>query len=341
MTEKPHGGIELPPGFSGRPATFDDISGVTALFNACEIRESGRVQTSEEDNRREWLAPSFNLETDTLAVFSSKGQVVAYAEVWDRAPHVVIFTWARVHPDFTGQGLGSALVVWAERRAAQAVEAAPEGARIVVRQGVPGTEREAQTLLEAHGYSRVREFHRMVIEMTEPPPTPRLPDGVRISTFKEFGNLREIVRADQEAFLDHWGVVQRSLDEELIHWEQRINSDPDFDPELWFVALAGEEIAGICLCSPKMTEDPNMGWISALGVLRPWRRRGLGLALLHRAFGVLYRRGTKRVALGVDAESLTGATRLYERAGMRVQRFSYTFEKELRAGEDLSAQPKT
>ena len=39
--------------------------------------------------------------------------------------------------------------------------------------------------------------------------------------------------------------------------------------------------------------------------------------LLH-SFGVFWRRGLKAVALGVDSESLTGATRLYESVGMRV-----------------------
>jgi ribosomal protein S18 acetylase RimI-like enzyme len=53
------------------------------------------------------------------------------------------------------------------------------------------------------------------------------------------------------------------------------------------------------------------------GVRRPWRRRGLGLALLRRAFGEFQRRGERLVQLGVDAASPTGATRLYERVGMR------------------------
>jgi hypothetical protein len=44
------------------------------------------------------------------------------------------------------------------------------------------------------------------------------------------------------------------------------------------------------------------------------------------------------VGLGVDADSLTGATRLYEKAGMHVVRELATYEKELRAGEELARQ---
>ena len=47
--------------------------------------------------------------------------------------------------------------------------------------------------------------------------------------------------------------------------------------------------------------------------------RGLGLALLRHGFGALYRRGDRQVFLDVDSENRTGATRLYERAGMRVE----------------------
>jgi mycothiol synthase len=80
------------------------------------------------------------------------------------------------------------------------------------------------------------------------------------------------------------------------------------------------------------------GWIHTLGVLRPWRRHGLGQALLYHAFAEFYRRGINNVYLGVDAQSLTGATRLYERAGMHVVRLFKAYEKELRAGKELSTQ---
>jgi GNAT superfamily N-acetyltransferase len=60
-----------------------------------------------------------------------------------------------------------------------------------------------------------------------------------------------------------------------------------------------------------------------------WRRRGIALALLRTAFAEFHRRGIPRAELGVDAENPTGATRLYERAGMDVA-FGWEFwEKEL------------
>ena len=77
-------------------------------------------------------------------------------------------------------------------------------------------------------------------------------------------------------------------------------------------------------------------WIDELGVLRPWRRQGIALALLLHVFGEFYRRDRYKVGLGVDGQSLTGATRLYEKAGMYIFRQLDAYEKVLRPGQDLS-----
>jgi ribosomal protein S18 acetylase RimI-like enzyme len=84
--------------------------------------------------------------------------------------------------------------------------------------------------------------------------------------------------------------------------------------------------------------DPDLGYVNTLGVVRPWRRRGVALALLHHSFRELAERGKRRVALGVDGSSLTGAVRLYEKAGMHIARERVMFEKELRPGRDLTTQ---
>jgi GNAT superfamily N-acetyltransferase len=94
------------------------------------------------------------------------------------------------------------------------------------------------------------------------------------------------------------------------------------------------------LCFEKSHDDPGLGWVGTLGVCRPWRKRGLGLALLRHSFSELYRHGQRRIGLGVDAESLTGATRLYLKAGMQPDpNHTYLFyEKELRSGIELTTQ---
>ena len=77
-----------------------------------------------------------------------------------------------------------------------------------------------------------------------------------------------------------------------------------------------------------------MGWIHIhiLAVGRPWRRCGLAVALLRNAFAEFAKRGKNKAGLDVDATGLTGANRVYERAGMRPTRQKDAYEKELRPG---------
>ena len=77
----------------------------------------------------------------------------------------------------------------------------------------------------------------------------------------------------------------------------------------------------------------DWGWIGTLGVRPAWRRRGIAEALLATAFAEFHRRCERRAALGVDAQSPTGATRLYEKAGMRVFWEAVVYEKEIRAAD--------
>jgi ribosomal protein S18 acetylase RimI-like enzyme len=101
---------------------------------------------------------------------------------------------------------------------------------------------------------------------------------------------------------------------------------PETDTSLWFIAWADDEIAGAVRCDARKFGG---GFVGALGVRRPWRRRGIGEALLRRVFVEYHRRGTNRVSLGVDASNRSGATRLYERLGMSVVSEDLLFEKVL------------
>jgi mycothiol synthase len=205
-----------------------------------------------------------------------------------------------------------------------------------MRQSVLHQNKRAQELLEKEEFKVIRHFWRMLIEMDTPPPLPEWPEGITVRTFIPEEDDRAMVTAVREAFKDHWGHVESPFEEELEQWRHWIRSSEDFDPALWFLAMDDDKIAGMSLCWPKVPEDPEMGVVDTLGVQRPWRRRGLALALLHHSFGEFYHRGKPKVCLGVDSESLTGATRLYEKAGMHIDRQYRLYEKELRPGKDLS-----
>ena len=324
--------------FTRRPATMNDVEAVVGLLNTCSIEQIGKPRTEASEIRSDWQAPTFNLKTDTLVVIAPDGRFVGHAALWDSEPHVRVYVAGDVHPEWKGQGVGTALCQWAEERARRAIPHASEGTRVALLQETLSTDTAAQGLLCEQGYRLVRHSFRMLIEMDGSLPEPVVPEGVTIRTFVRDWDMRALVLADRDAFQDHWGYVEHPFEEDYQEWVHWIDNDPDHDQSLWFLAMDGEEIAGMSLCRPKRVEDTGMGWVDSLGVRRPWRRRGLALALLHHSFGEFYRRGKRKVGLEVDAQSLTGATRLYEKAGMHVDRQYVMYEKELRPGRDLSTQ---
>jgi len=330
----------LPENFTARPATLHDVEAAVELVNTCSVEQIGRPEWRADQFRRDWQSPNLDPQADLHLARAPDGTLVGYAGVWDSEPHVRIYGWGNVHPEYRGRGIGTYLAQWVEGRARQSIPQAPSGARVALVQQWLSIDAAARELLLGQGYRVVRHAFRMVIEMGEPSPEPLVPEGLTIRSFVPKREERALIRAVRDSFQDHWGYVEHPFEEEYQEWVHWMEGNPDYDPSLWFVAVdeAEGEIAGMSLCSPKTVEDPRMGWVDTLGVRRRWRRRGLALALLHHTFGQFYRRGTRKVGLGVDAQSLTGATHLYEKAGMHVDRQFVVYEKELRPGEELSTQ---
>jgi mycothiol synthase len=323
--------------FTLRPATLDDLPEAVAMFNLTSRETSGKDEFDLEEYRNEWEDPSIDLAADTRVAQTPDGKIVGCIEFWNMAPYVHCWIWARVHPEFRGQGIGTALMGWAEDRARVALDRAPAGTRVYMSCASVSTHQPTIDLLAARGFRAVRHSLTMERELDAPVPAPAWPEGIGVRAMRP-GEERAVYRAANEPFKDHWGYVEQPEDEGFPIWEHRMMGRPDFDPSLWFLAMDGDEIAGVALCEPQRGGDESLGWVAMLGVRRPWRKQGLGLALLYHAFGELRARGKQRVGLGVDAQSLTGALRLYEKAGMRAVRQYTDFEKDLRAGTDLSTQ---
>ena len=323
------------------PTTMDDAEDAVRMFNAHSLAMVGVEDYTTEDLRREWDTPGFNLSQDTRVVRLPDGKLIAYYEVWDSGdPHVLLFVWGRVLPGYEDPELDEVLQAWLDERIGKALPLSPPDARVAVRSFVNRNDTSTRQFLEKAGYRNIRSNYRMVIQLNGKPPTPELPDGITIRTMVRGQDERSVIEAVRASFQDHWGYVEHPFEEELERWIHMMDTNPDFDPSLWILAVDGDQIVGTSLCWPKIHDDPDMGWVGTLGVIRPWRRKGLALALLYHSFTKLYERGKTRIGLGVDASSLTGATRLYEKAGMHSDpRFEYRmYEKEIRPGIDLTTQ---
>jgi mycothiol synthase len=226
-----------------------------------------------------------------------------------------------VHPRETGHGFGTLLLRWTEERARQRVGEMRTTGPAILHGNTAAVDQNASAMFAAEGFAIVRQFWRMEIEMTSPPDQPAWPRGITLRTMRPGHDERVVHATIEEAFADHWGYVPRSFED----WEQVVLQSDGFDPALTFMAFDGHEVAGVVV-----NRHRDIAWVGQLAVRRAWRKRGLGLALLLHSFNEFYQRGDRAVGLGVDAESQTGATRLYEKAGMHVTRRYDTYEKVLR-----------
>jgi mycothiol synthase len=335
---------DLPEGYSLHGATLDDLPEAVEMFNAVSQQTLGVSEFSVETYRPEWTVPILNLPEYVKVVRTTVGQLVGCVEVWDLfEPHTRINGWIKIHPDHQGCGLEAALLRFADDKARQsAIPRAPADARVSLIGWVNDREQMTNAAYAQSGYSLVRHSYHMHIELSAAPPAPIWPDGITLRAFVPGQDEATVTYIDREAFRDHWGFIERPFEDDvkmIQHWMQ----GPDYDPALWLMAMTadgegGERCVGISLNRLQAEGDAEMGWIGSLGVLREYRHKGLATALLHHSFGEFYRRGKKRVGLGVDAQNLTGALRLYERVGMHVARKYNTYEKELRPGVELSTQ---
>jgi len=324
--------ISLPPAFQMRPASLDDLEAIAELTRVfCADEGDPFMAESSDELRKDWSAPGRDITRDAWMVIAPNGQLVGYEEGFDRHAHAILFGGGYVHPDYQGMGIGTALVrrleVWACERMQQAD---PDLQVIMNMGGINGRHKESHALLKEVGYKPARYFWRMEIKMDTPPSVPRWPAGITLHPFDPGTQMHAVYEADEEAFQDHWGNLPTSFE----FWKHRRTVERPFDPGLWHIAWDGDEIAGYSLSH--MRQDT--GWVSNLGVRRPWRKCGLGLALLLQSFTAFYDRSIYQVGLGVDADHPTGAIRLYENAGMEMVQSYITYRKILRPGREISVQ---
>jgi mycothiol synthase len=305
------------PSYSIRPASLDDLNAVVALVNDCSIAEGGTPDETPQNLLADWNTPGFTLASDAWIAMSPDGQIAGYEQVEFGDEGAAFELDGYVHPNFTGQGIGTALLRLAEERARAQL---PAGRTAKLRGAIAAANADARRLFGDAGYQVVRHFWRMEIDLQAPPAPPTWPEGISVRGFVPGQDERATHAAIEEAFEDHWEHTPVAFDE----WQGRHLLRGDFDPSFWFLAIDGGQVVATALCYAR---GESLGWVRGLGVRRGWRGRGLGLALLQHAFGAFYARGCTTVGLGVDAQSPTGATRLYRRAGMRVTEEYETYEK--------------
>lgn len=258
------------------------------------------------------------------------GRLVGYARTWRYTTgegFLVQPQVAFVHPELRRRGIGTALLQHMEVRAREVAAAHPQAAAWLHQAMVTEGERDRRQLLERSGYQAVRHFlemERATLENIEQFP---LPPSFEVRPVKP-EHLRPIFDAHIEALRDHWGFAEPDP-EDFEQWRTARTCQP----HLWQVAWHVEtnQVAG--QVKPWIDHEQNgtlgrkRGFTEFISVGKPWRRQGLARALVSLALQAQKAAGMTESALGVDAESVFSAARLYEACGFKVVKRNALYRK--------------
>lgn len=257
-----------------------------------------------------------------------EGEAVAYAVAIVEASRLEVgfddaFFEFEVVPEERGKGLEEELV----RLGSDYIRSRGVG-KIRTRCMVAEAWRES--ILRSLGFEETYRVYLLVRHGRDAIEEVRLPDAYRIvrRPEKECGDeeLTRIVHAFNDSFKGHVGTSPERP-ERFIKYR-----DVCQDPEVYSLAMSGDEIAGICLSQEsRVFNEANgtkSGWIVILGVRPPHRGKGLGRCLLADGMRWLSEQGLDTMRIGVYAKNEM-ALRLYKSVGFESDRESSWLEKSL------------
>jgi ribosomal protein S18 acetylase RimI-like enzyme len=291
-----------------RHPSMDELEAAANVLNEHSRALRGTDDMTPAELEVVWRSPELDFPANVF-VAERDGRLVGYADVSPFGSSAWVD--ARATDIDAYDPLLDVALPHAERQAKQHVRA------------FAGDEDQAAVAaLRRFGFEPIRYGFRMMIELDRDLPEADWPPGFSVRPFQA-GDERRFHEAHEQSFADTWEFTPEPF-EDWSHW---FMSPPFFAPEHWLAVESSDgDLAAVAMCRISDTIEDS-GWIRILGVLPAYRRRGLARALLHHVFRHFAALGLKRVGLGVDAESPTGAVALYEGAGMHVAWRNVTLER--------------
>jgi mycothiol synthase len=316
-------------GFGRRPLAPGDVRGWVALLTAIQDADSSEEYYSEQDAKEAFGQPDRDFANGSVAIYDGR-TMVGYGVLSSRSEADPVHDMryeGGVHPSYRGRGLGGELLAWAEKAAVPLHNDRHPGRPLSLSSGCLSGNAGAAALHEQRGYQPVRWFHEMVRDLTAAIPEAVVPAGVQVASYTpEMAEHARLVR--NESFRDHWGSTETPAQ----LWAYFLASAA-FRPGFSFLAYEGSEPLGMLISYEyeaynAKTRHRNLH-ISLVGTRAAGRKRGIATALLLTAMSAARADGYDQASLGVDADSLTGAVRLYERVGFTVARTWTSYRKRL------------
>lgn len=328
-----------PDGNNLRSYTSSDAQAVVEIINASSMRTVGFHRAALDAFGSVWAYRYVPFSSEKIVAIDHDDQVIGYAYFTSEDDHIASETGGSVHPDYWGKGIGTTLRHWAEGKAKESSHQAPAGVKTVLQTSIYESERDAIALFKDHGYSPVREWVHLVLEMDEQPFIPPLPPKLTLREMDLDNDWDIVGPAMDEAFTDHWGSIPaefvESEDDKEESTEQPADDSYSNAPGYCFIVLDGDTVAGGILCNAKLVERTDTGRVGSIFVRQAYRRRGIAQALMLTAFDAFWKNGFQRVITDTDLNSFTDSTKLYTGLGMKPYRSEFTYEKEIRPGKEI------
>jgi ribosomal protein S18 acetylase RimI-like enzyme len=270
-----------------RPTTPADADELLALVHACDLAAVGFPDYDMSEVEHALKAPF------TVVAEGPGGTILGWTFI---DPGAGQRDWLDlyVHPA-TGEA--------ARRPLLEAGLRCAKGRGKELRAGAVLTEAAWIAALEEAGFTFLKQHARMTIDL----PAATAPvEGVSVRPVSQ-EELRDFYRVIDTAFRDAPDYNQRTFDQ----WVQRWITDQTVHWDEWLVAHVDSSLAGVL-----QSRAGDEGWVQNLAVLREFRRRGVGRALLGEAFRIYAEKGHATAGLGVDLENPTQAIKLYTAIGM-------------------------
>ena len=295
----------------------DDLEALVELINAADLVDHLHEGTSVPELRTVLYRPDCDPHRDALVVVDENHRIVGFARLELKlAPKQNRFyAHAVVHPDWREKDAERPLLetLWStalERRDDLGTKP------VQFRTYCAAHQEDRVALFRSFGLRPVRYSPHMVYDPLYNLPETQVPPAIQVRPYVRGQDDRSALEALNEAFGDVMDYEPATL-EELRHWM----ASSSFREELSPVALDGEVVVGLCLCTVSEGRIRLLGrrdaYVDTLAVRPAYRRRGLGSGLLLASLHAMKEAGMESATLDTDTNNPTEAIQLYEKISFR------------------------
>ena len=303
----------------------DESVWVRILNVARKDREDWRAITVEEILRQEKEDPKSDPEGRFIAEFDGRTVGTLHARVDKLREEKKGFIHFDVVPESRGTGIERGLV-------GTGLSEMKARGMTTAQASVDSRDLDYVGALEGLDFRQVRVISMMEMDLADVSRDIGENDEVAIRPLQKERqeDIELLTWLSNETFKEHFDSRPDTI-EEVRHF---LFSDLYYNKgtDIFSAELDAESVgyigAGI---DEKYNLEKNMqrGDIFTIGVLKQYRRRGIGARLMLHALEALKAKGMTKATLGVDDYNVTKAIRLYEKVGFRVKKKDLIFQRTL------------